>query len=218
MTFELETPTKAKLLEVVVLPDKDRAPDTDPGTALNFILTVGNDHLSLFDPLLLSSLYTAVAKDKAEPQQQGLEGVPRINGVDITSNMPKLTSLGMKLKEFSWDLETTGNALLIDFGMGGPKSDIAIDDVKLLNFKIFPAEGGSVTIKFRAEAPNISEKMHGKLACLKTREVTITLTPAQISDADGEENPSNPLPFDADDKTSPAHPFTPEQALAQAHA
>lgn len=214
--FELETTTKAKLLDVAVLSDKDRAPDTDPGTALNFVMTVGNDHLAMFDGFLLDALYTAVErKESAQPQQQGLDGVPRINGIDITSNKPKLTGLGMKLKEFKWELETTGNTLLIDHGLSGPKSNIEIADVKLSDFKIFPAEGGSVTIKFKAEAPNISEKMHGQLACLKTREVTITLTPPVVSGGSDDEDMSNPLPFDADVKPS-GTAKTVEQAFAEA--
>jgi hypothetical protein len=52
MAFELDTPTNAKLQDVIVLSDKDRAPDTNPGAGLDFSMTVSNDMLAMFDGYL----------------------------------------------------------------------------------------------------------------------------------------------------------------------
>jgi hypothetical protein len=90
MAFELETPTSAKLVDVIVLSDKDRAPETNPGAGLDFAMTVGNDVLTMFDGFLRGLLYTKNASSSA-PAQGTLDGVAPV------SDMPNLTEIGKKL-------------------------------------------------------------------------------------------------------------------------
>jgi hypothetical protein len=180
MAFELESPANAKLTDVIVLSDKDRAPDTNPGAGLDFTMTVGNDVLTMFDGKLRGTLFTKNANSSPASQQGELDGVPPI------SDMPNLTEIGKKLGQFSWDLELTGYTLTCDQGLGGPKSNIELEDCKLTNWRFKGKEGGSVEVKFRAESPNVSEGMHGKLALLKTREFPITLRAPEVQQQDVE--------------------------------
>jgi len=180
MAFELDTPTNAKLIDVIVLSDKDRAPDTNPGIGLDFVMTTGNDVLIMFDGALRGMLYTKNASS-SKPEQGTLEGVQPV------SDMPNLTEIGKKLGQFGWDLELTGYSLTCDQGLGGAKSNIGLDDCKLTNWRFKPKEGGSVEVKFRVESPDVSEKIHGKLALLKTREFPILLAAPEVVQADVEQ-------------------------------
>lgn len=176
MSFELETFTKAKLTDVVVLSQKNRQPDENPGAKLSFELALGNDSLSYFDGHLKTTLFTKNG-GAAKAGQGTLEGVP------VVSDMPNLTGIGQKVGTLHWDLELTGYTLEIDHGMGG-KSNLEVKDCVLSNFRITPKEGGTVIVKFDAESPDVAENVFGKLATLKTREIEIALsapTPAQQS-------------------------------------
>jgi hypothetical protein len=181
MAFELLSPTTAKLTDVIVLSDKDRAPETNPGAGLDFAMTIGNDVLTMFDGFLRGMLYSKNANSSSAPAQGQLEGVPPV------SDLPNLTEIGKKLGRFSWDLELTGYTLTCDQGLGGPKSNLELGDCKLTNWSFKPKEGGSVEVKFRAESPDVTEKIHGKLALLKTREFPITLAAPEVSQQDVED-------------------------------
>ncbi len=174
MAFELETATTAKITDVLVLADKDRAPDTDPGVGLDIVMNVGNDILTMFDGGLRSALYTKNANSNSEQKQGTLEGVQPV------SDMPNLTTIGQRLGQFGWDAEFTGYDMVIDQGLGGKASNIEMADCVLSNFRFKPKEGGSVEMKFRVESPNASEKLHGRLAVLKTMERPIKLTAPEV--------------------------------------
>lgn len=179
-TFELETATPAKMTDVNVLSDKDRGPDANPGAAMFFTLTCANDLLSMFDGRLRHTLFCKSAA--SSPPAQGT-----ITGVDPVSDLPNLTPIGKALAQFDWDLELTGYTLTFDHGLGGPHSDITIEDCTLSGWKILAKEGGSVQLKFKAEAPDVSEQIHGKLATLKAREVKLLLTPPEVVQEDVEQ-------------------------------
>ncbi len=165
MAFDLETPTTAKLLDVGVLSDKDRAPEENPGAALFFSMTVGNDLLTMFDGGLRSALFS---KGTA----------PTLDGIDPIFS--ELTGIGKAIGQFGWDLELTGYGVTLDHGLGGPKSNIELENCKLTNWKFRGKPGGSVEIKLRIESPDVSERIHGKLALLKTREFQITVTAPKV--------------------------------------
>lgn len=181
MPFELPEPTKAKIAEVIVLADKDREPDTNPGAGLDVQITTSNYILSAFDGALRGTLYTKTAASSAQ-QQQGT-----LDGVEPVSDMPNLTSLGRMLGRLTPDIELTGYTMTIDRGLGGKNSDIELTDCKLSNFSVLAKEGGSVVIKLRVESPNVSEKLHGWLAVLKTTERPITLIAPEPAQSDIEE-------------------------------
>lgn len=174
MSFELETMTKTKITDVVVLSQKNREPDDNPGAALSFSMELPNHFLSYLDGSLKSFLYTKSAASSGGPKQQGLEGVEQV------SDMPNLTQAGTKLGKLHWNHDLTGYTLVIDHGMGG-KSNLEIKDVQLSAFRIEPKEGGTVTLNLLAESQDVPEKTFGKLATLKNREVKITLAPPVVT-------------------------------------
>lgn len=171
MTFELETLTKAKVLEVFVLSQKNRQPDEDPGAKLTLQTLVGNDVLSTFDGALKSCLFTRHGPEK---QQRTLDGV------EVVSDLPNLTGVGAHVKTLKWVDEYSGYELTIDQGIGG-LSNIVVDGCTLSNFRMQPQEGGTVLLKFDLESPNVSESTWGKLAKLKSREIDIKLLAAELA-------------------------------------
>lgn len=198
MPFELEIPTKARLADIIVLSQKNRQPDENPGAKLSFEVDLTNDALSGFDGALKSFLYTK--NGGASKAQQGtLEGVP------VVSDMPNLTGIGTKCGVLHWEQELTGYELAIDLGLGG-RSNLDIADCVLANFRIIPKEGGTVTVKLDCESQNVSESAFGKLAKLKSREVDIILlapTVAQQELPDGEKPKGWPFPKDASGESPP---------------
>ena len=173
--FELETTTKAKLIDVDVLSSKNRPIDANPGVALAFSMELTNDALAMFDGRLRSMLYTKEAS--GGPQQAGLDGVTPV------SDTPNLTAIGRKLGRFAWDLEGTGYALTFDIGIGRKASNIELEDVKIDAFHVTPKEGGTMVVGFKAECQDVTEAIFGKLATLKSRDVQIVLTPPQVDQA-----------------------------------
>lgn len=177
MPFELTTPTNAKLLDLDVLSDKDREPDANPGAALDFAITTGNEVLTMLDGRLRGMLYTKNANTEV-PKGGTPDMLPPL------TELPDLTEIGRRLGQFGWDLELTGYTVTCDQGLGGPKSNIELGDVKVIVKSVLPKQGGTVLIKMRVEAPDVTEKIHGKLALLKTREFPITLTAPEVQQQD----------------------------------
>lgn len=167
MSFELESLTKAKITDVVVLSQKNRQPNENPGIGLAMSVELPNSALSFFDGSLLSAMYHKSAASSSDGQQ-GLDGVEPV------SDKPNLTGVGQKIGAFTWDLELTGYVLEIDHGMGGP-SNIVIGDCVLDRFHFHLKEGGTIVLKFALESNDVSETTFGKVATLKNRDVQIVL-------------------------------------------
>lgn len=173
MNFELKTMTKTKIADVVVLSHKNRQPGDNPGAELKFSMSVSNDALSMFDGFLKSMLYSKLGASSSSKNQKELDGVEPV------SDMPNLTSLGLKLAALHWTEEATGYDLTIDHGMGGA-SNLVLASCTISNFKIKPNEGGTVFIGWLAKLQDVPEAVFGKLATLKNTQVHITLTPPEI--------------------------------------
>lgn len=172
MSLVLETLTKAKITDVVVLSQKNREPDQNPGAALTFSLELSNNALSYFDGSLKSFLYTKSAASSIQSQES-------IETLEPISDMPNLTKAGIKIGKFPWSEDLYGYELVIDHGMGG-KSNLELTDCIVSNFKVEPKEGGTIVLGFSLESPDVPEKTFGKLATLKNREVQITLTAPEV--------------------------------------
>ncbi len=170
--FELLNPTKAKLLDVVVLSQKNRAPDENPGAKLNFEIQLSADILAHFDGHLKGFLFTKNSGSEGA-KQAALDGIPE------ASDMPNLTGIGMKIGKFPWNQELTGYELVIDHGMGGKKSDLVIDDGLLSNWRFTPKEGGTVIARMSFESANVTEAQFGRLAKMKSRDIEITFHPPE---------------------------------------
>ncbi len=170
--FELLNPTKAKLLDVVVLSQKNRQPDENPGAKLNFEVQLTADILSAFDPKLKSTLFMKGSASESA-KQAALDGIPE------ASDMPNLTGIGMKIGKFPWHQELTGYTLVIDHGMGGRKSDLEITDGLLSNWRFTPKEGGTVIARMSFESANVTEAQFGRLAKMKSRDIEVKFQPPE---------------------------------------
>ncbi len=180
MSFELENLSKCKLIDVVVLSQKNRQPDENPGAKLSIELALGNDSLAYFDGALKSFLFCKTGSS-GKPAQGSLDGVPAV------SDMPNLTGIGAKVGTLHWELELTGYELTIDLGLGGKRSNLEIEGCTVSNFRITPNEGGTVGVKCDVESPDVSEAAFGKLAKLKSREIQITLAAPEVAQQDLED-------------------------------
>lgn len=162
--FELINPTKTKLLDVVVLSQKNRQPDENPGAKLNFEVQLSADILDTFDPGLKRWLFMKGAGSESA-KQAALDGIPE------ASDMPNLTNVGMKIGKFPWHQELSGYKLVIDHGMGGKKSDLEITDGLMSNWRFTPKEGGTVIARMSFESANVTEAQFGRLAKMKSRDI-----------------------------------------------
>jgi hypothetical protein len=198
--FELLNPTKAKLLDVVVLSQKNRQPDDNPGVKLVVQMPLTNDMLVAFDGSLRSFLFT---HSGASPDPQG-----KLDGVPPVSDTPDLTSAGMHVGTLKWQQDMSGYTLVVDFGLGG-KRNIILLDCALSQWRLTPKKGGTVVAKVNIDAPDVDEPAFGKLAKLKSREITITLRAPEVEQEDIEDEPAPP--------PSPAR-AAPAAAPAQVHA
>ena len=178
MTFEIDTPQKIRIHDVEILSQKNRAPDANPGAKLSISMDVGNDVLSHFDGALKGVLFHKSAASSASVQDT-------LDGVEPVSDLPNLTNIGKSIGSIHWALELTGYGLLIDHGIGG-KSNLELPDCKLSNFRFSAKEGGTVTVQFVCESEDVAEKVFGKLATLKAREVQILLTAPEVVQQDVE--------------------------------
>jgi hypothetical protein len=167
--FEIDTSTPAKLVDVVVLSQKNRAVGDAPGAKLSVSMALGNDSLVLFDGTMKSYLYTKLPDGAGGPPQPDLPIV----------DAPNLTPAGKKTGRFNWELELTGYTMTLDTGLGGARSNLEIKDCALSNFRLHPKEGGTVIADFDIESQDITEKAFGKLATLKSREIALLLAPPE---------------------------------------
>lgn len=180
--FELGTATKAKLVNIVVLSQKNRQPDESPGVKLVIEMSVSNDALAMFDGYLKGFLFQKTGNGGAKQ--------PTLEGVDAVSDMPMLSGIGAKVGVLRWSAEATGYGLTVDLCIGGKRSNLDIADCKLSGWRITPKEGGSCTLKFNVESSDVSESTFGKLAKLKSREIDILLAPPEVTQDDIEADPA----------------------------
>lgn len=211
--FELLTKTKTKLLDVVVLSQKNRQPDDNPGAKLSVEMMMSNDILAYFDGNLRGFLFTknpvaAIATGRSGKQAE-LEGVPAI------SDTPNLTSIGAHVGALHWDDESTGFTFVVDLGLGGKLSNLELGDCKLSNWRLIPKEGGTVVVRFDIESNDVSEKAFGRLAKLKSREIEVLLLPPEVTQDDLDPDPQlTPAQL----RAANAKGLTLEQARANARA
>ena len=190
--FSLLMNQKAKLLDLIVLSQKNRQPDENPGAKLILQMTLTNDVLIEFDGSLRSFLFTR--NGKAEDPQTSIEGVPQV------SDAPNLTSLGSKVGSIKWHQDMTGYTVTVDLGLGGKRSNIELADCVLSKWKFTPKDGGTVDVKLCVDAPDVGEAQFGKLAKLKSREIEIRMQPPEVAtDLIGDAAPAgNVMPFGKD--------------------
>lgn len=166
--FELDTPTKGKLVDVIVLSQKNRKPEDEPGAKIVLEVSLSNDVLSSFDGRLKSTLFT---KNGATEK----DATAALPGVEPASDMPDLTPIGQQMGTFKWKQQFTGYELAMKYGTGRAASNVGSEGCELTNVRITPKQGGTIVLKLNVEAPNVTESMFGKLARLKGREIEFAL-------------------------------------------
>lgn len=172
MTFSIESPTKAKLMNLEVLSQKNRQPDENPGVKLTIgEINLPADALAHFDGALRSFLFDRV------PAKQG-----ELNGMETE----KLTRAGTRVGTLKWKETFAGHTLVIERGTGG-RSNLNLADCEISGIRLTPKDGGSCTMKANFEAGDASEQLFGKLAKLKSCEITITLQPPEVKQGDIED-------------------------------
>jgi hypothetical protein len=164
--FEVEKMSKCRLADVVVLSQKNRLPDQNPGAKLSIEIAIGTADLAEFDGMLKAFLFTPAV---AQTKQATLDGVPLPEQFD-------LTSIGAKVGTLRWNTELAGYRLEVELGLGRTASNLVIADCALDSFRMKPVEGGTVLLKFNCESSDVSAVQFGQLAGLKSREITIRLT------------------------------------------
>lgn len=201
--FELDQLTKCKIVEVMVLSQKNRQPDEHPGAKLSVEMSLGNDMLAYFDGLLKSFLFT---KNGGPGGQKGLE---------LSSDAPDLTKIAARIGAFHWDHEMTGYTLEIDLGLGGP-SNLTIAGCTLSNWRLHAKDGGTVQTKFDIESADVTKAAFGELAAMKSREMEVLLTPPDPAAQPAGANVDGPWPFPKSDAagTPPAHLTEPKVTKA----
>jgi hypothetical protein len=203
MTFELEEPTKTRVLDVRVLSKKDRKPDEDAGLQFLLQATLPWSQLAMFDGFLPGLLYR-----KATAAKQG-----SIEGMEPA----ELTEAGKHLPRVKWDYEQTGCDVLMDRGIGG-KSNLDLHDCRVHRVSFQPKPAGSVSVQWTVDAPALSDATRGKLTALKGTDVYLQQWGPEVADDAQQdiEQSAAPKPAPAPKASAKPEPLTPEQALAAA--
>lgn len=165
--FELIEKTKAKMVEVAVLSQKNRKPEDKPGAKLTIELALPNYALIHFDQQLRGMLFRKASGGDAQS----------LPGIESVSDLPSLSNIGAKIGSFSWEQDFTGYEFTIVYGTGRKESNIVLEDCVLSGWHITPKEGGTAVVKVNIESQNVSESQFGKLAHLKSRDIDMLLTP-----------------------------------------
>lgn len=143
-----------------------------PACDLKFEYAAENDILMDFNAHLLVSLYTQ-PEDQADLIEPG-----------------RLSQLRFpKMGAFKWDITGKGYTMTVDYGIGGPLSDIVLGGVDIDGFKLVPQNGGTVIVVFRAIV-HPDEVAFGKLCSLVQQDITMTLTappPQTVGELFGDE-------------------------------
>lgn len=198
MNFQLPDSTPSKMVDIKILAKKNGQKELTPAVQLRFMVELPNSALQMFDPALRTFLYEKLEQGDGGDQAT-LDGVPEV------SELPNLTRAANQLGPLQWAGGITGATLHIDHGLGGA-SDMELQDCEVSKFKIDPKEGGTCQIFFTVDAIGVDERTFGKLSLLKKHEFPIGV---QGPVAKEETNPTNPLPFDADED----RPLTAEQVF-----
>jgi hypothetical protein len=209
--FSLPEFTKVKVLDVVVLSQKNRPPGANPGVRLNLRADLANHVLNGFDTRLREALFTNGGEsdsDKAKRQT--------LPGVEPVSDLPNLTPMGRHVRKIPWTEELTGYGVEIDHGLGG-KSNLQLEDATLDSFRFAPKDGGTVASWWSLEVVDVTKVMLGELGMLKSREVPMKFAEPTVAQQEIDVSPAKKAkgksadaeaawPFPNDKPRAPADP------------
>lgn len=155
------------IIKSVNLRAEKHGPEEVPACDLKIETGQSNDILACLGSQLLYSLYWC-APTSDDFTQGELDGVEPITLFPNLRNPNLAGPLGI-------DYEGAGYTLRIEWGIDA-STGISIYDAKINAVTIDPKEGGSVTLKFRAQF-GVDEKLAGRLGMMIGREITLSLEP-----------------------------------------
>lgn len=182
--FEINTFTTVRVLDMQTLAAKNREQNDLHGAQLLLQANFPIAALAMFDAQLPAWLA------RKAPAEEQLEGIEQL----------ELTEIGKHIKRIPWVYEQTGVDVEFDRGLGG-SSNLKLSDCTVHGVSFKPAEGASVTLQWKIDAPSLTDAIRGKLSGMKAIEVPMTqvgpdaegrqrdlvdevrLTPAQLRDA-----------------------------------
>jgi hypothetical protein len=165
--FEVLTTTTAKVREIEVLSQKNRAEGEAPGVKIDLEFAASNYLLTGLDGYVRGALFAKEGK-----KQQ--DGQGSIDGVEQVSDMPILTNFGKRCGWISWEQDLTGYHLLLAIGIATDASNLDLTDCQITGLRFKPQEGGSCLFRCSVEAPNASTRDWQILPGLKSRDVEVT--------------------------------------------
>lgn len=161
MSFELESMTKVRVLDVRTLAAKDRKPGDQPGAQLLLQALLPHGVLAMFDGFLPGVLY-----EKAKGQLDGMEGV-------------ELTTIGKRVKRLPWDYEQTGCTVVLDLGIND-RSALTLEDCKVHRVSFVPQPTG-VKAQWTVDRLDLDDATRGKLSGLKRTDVDMTIALPEVA-------------------------------------
>lgn len=180
----LPTMTPVRVLDLKI-PTKKQRGELIRTTVITAELEGPNELLNLLDRTLLPMLYKAVETpaEHERARQQALEGI------EVVASLPMLWTSSIR-----WPLrlanEYSGYTLTIDRGLGNhttggksASSNVVLNDVAIKGLEVTGKEGGTVKIRLRFLAPNMSDEDIGRVSHFIKRETSIMLAPPQVKQA-----------------------------------
>ncbi len=203
--FSLLKPTDVKVKNVITLSQKNRKPDEKPGVKLKLSMQLPTDALEHFGAHLTEFLY--------EPPVEVKDSQATIEGVEAPpKKSARLTELGAKIAKLPLTYEMTGYTVEIIIGTGRRESNVLIKDCILSDWVMQFKEGGTVVADCAMESPDVSKTMLGELGSMKSRTMSMTMTPPEVHQTDIEDVQVGP----DGEKLTPAAPRKP--GAAEKHA
>ena len=168
----IELTAVTAIIKHVSLRAEKHGPEEVPACDLKIETDQPNSILAFFGSQLLDSLYwrAPTAEDFTQSELEGVEPV---------SDRPNLRNAAL-VGPFGVQYDGAGYTVRIDYGIDST-TEIAIHDVRINAITIDPKEGGSVTLKLRAQF-GVDEKLAGRLGVMIGREVTLSLEPPAAND------------------------------------
>lgn len=135
---------------------------TEPAFDLTCEVSCPSTVLDMFDKELRTTLYKKNDQpdlvDQADPEALTALRFPKVDAL-------------------KWDLDLTGYALRVAYGIGGP-SDIQLGDCKIDGFKFKAQQGGTVSVRFRVIAHPKTEDV-GRLCEMIQNTIEMDITPPE---------------------------------------
>lgn len=141
-----------------------------PAVDLSLTWKTHNRALDALVPGLREMLYA-----KAEPE-------PESEQAEMDLPVDELSAIRFALKyPLRSMLEFHGMRLVVEYGLGGERSDIVLNQCQASKFEITPINGGSLELSFRiSSSKDIDEDVTGRLPLMQQQDIVVRLLAPEI--------------------------------------